>query len=87
MALKYQDMRTQGFWTQAVLVEITETATHTITETVGHTWGQGGRWAFDAFENFAWHNYRTDEEGTCKTRRGAKRALRMSIKNTGDDSK
>lgn len=73
MALKYQDMKSRGFWTQAVLVDEDEIV-------LGYVWGQGGRHLFDPFESFVWENYGTGEEGVCKTRRGAKRALRDSVK-------
>ena len=73
MALKYQDMKTQGFWTQAVLVDEDGIV-------LGHVWGQGGRQISDPFNNFVWENYGTGEEGVCKTRREVKRALRDSVK-------
>ena len=75
MLLKYQDMKTQGFWTQAVLVDEDGNV-------LGHMWGTGGRQISDPFTGFTWENYETNEEGTCATRRGAKKALRESVRKS-----
>lgn len=75
MTLKYQDMRTQGFWTQAVLVDGDGNV-------LGHMWGTGGLRIGDPFTEFVWENYETNEEGTCATRRAAKRALRESVRKS-----